>query len=985
MSLETARPGESKRRNTDAVDTPSPRAWKRRKHAAPAANLPDDIISEILLLLPARSLIRFRAVCRSWDARLSSPSFAEAYAANAAAHRMTNYKFVFFAPSPNRSTAAYSCTRRTVAVDRLFTVDRLRTDFLCLCSKPCHGLLLFSDARSRRYWVCNPSTGECRRLPQQHRGLTGSSAGLVYDHRTKERKVVHLFFKERTAERDQDQDQCIQCEVYTLQDPSRQWRPANGDVESLTGRAVKALEIEDMVTKVPPVLAAGCLHWLVYPNRGDDVSLEPGQDAILCFSVTTENLRLLNAPASVLHAVHHRRLDENFSAVPIHLAELQGSLCVVHDLRQRGSETTSSIDLWMLRDHDAGEWSLDYRIAVTPILARGVHSPRFITVLGCCGGGGTDRMKILIATSQHKIHAYDPDTGHIDLVLSVSETDIGYQEEESAAAVWFGLYEDSLVRIGGQSFGQKQVLSGLTEILLRFPIKSIAKSMLVCREWCSLIESESFVSKHTSSSSKSLKILMITNGLDGRAFFDFAPVGSWLQAGPAHVSRRIICSKPCNGLNLISTSSDDYLCNPCTGAIRCLGIRGKSPRFNPGCCTDQQSPSRRHAFSVGRNVGFGLDRSTGDHVAVEIGRVDGVLACMVKTSSAETWTACAGKPPVPLSDMPPAHVDGTLYWMSVRTRQQERVVVAFDISSRSFNIVPCEPCLNNTDSDAFLVELDGTLCLVVTNAEADEMEIWAMHRDGSWVDAYMIHLNEHPDYSVKTGQAPVVPVDVSSKDGSILLNTGRALGYYDYKTGAIHNPYYSLDQLKLPHSSLAFPILCQESIARIQDDQLPTRVVPPFSLEEESSGCRGHPQHAGGATPGGCGPSRSVLQECEDGACRNVGVVYRSCCRRVFCDSCGRRCLEHSRLLYLDHDLPASFSDMDMQIQDSSLFLGHPCVPGTDYCYYYSTERGNVVRHVFISLKDYIQSNQSWHLIECGYRIEGKVIKDTWVQRYLEL
>ena len=37
----------------------------------------DDIITEILLRVPAKSLIRFRCVCKSWRALISDPSFVQ--------------------------------------------------------------------------------------------------------------------------------------------------------------------------------------------------------------------------------------------------------------------------------------------------------------------------------------------------------------------------------------------------------------------------------------------------------------------------------------------------------------------------------------------------------------------------------------------------------------------------------------------------------------------------------------------------------------------------------------------------------------------------------------------------------------------------------------------------------------------------------------------------------------------------------------------
>jgi hypothetical protein len=41
----------------------------------PAPPLPDDILVEIFLLLPAKSVLRFRAACTPWRLLLSDPAF----------------------------------------------------------------------------------------------------------------------------------------------------------------------------------------------------------------------------------------------------------------------------------------------------------------------------------------------------------------------------------------------------------------------------------------------------------------------------------------------------------------------------------------------------------------------------------------------------------------------------------------------------------------------------------------------------------------------------------------------------------------------------------------------------------------------------------------------------------------------------------------------------------------------------------------------
>ncbi|KAK3121773.1 hypothetical protein QOZ80_8BG0660770 [Eleusine coracana subsp. coracana] len=853
-----------------------------------APNLPQEIIDEILLLLPARSILRSRAVCRSWAAQLCSPGFTEAYAASAVARR--NRKFVVFAPSassPRRSTAVYSCgsiQSGGAAADPLFTVDGLRTDFLSMSSsRPSRGLVLFSDTRTLgRYW---------------------DSAGVM-------------------------------CEVCTLGGPSCQWRPAPTCQQESERSILISLQTEEAVTKVPPVWADGCLHWLRYPPRRPAAAVQ-GRGAILRFSAADETFGFVGAPESVPLDVYSRLEEEHFPMVPVHLAELKGLLCMVHDLRRRGA-SSSSLDVWVLsRDR---EWSLDYRIPViTPsLMARGLHDPRFITVLGCCnnysGQQDEDEEKLLVATSEHKVFSLAMKTGRVETVFSIGDTSIGLQRD-APAALWIGLYEDSLVRIIGdeESHGEKEaLLSAAREVLLRLPLKSILRCKLVCRKWRALIESESFVAAHLSFMKKRPKrIVIATNGRARRVFFRFAPLKSWLRASSdalatSLVDGKIICSKPCHGLNLISTRTDDYLCNPCTGAIQCLGIRGRSRFFAPCRRDDVVLPISCHAFTVGRNIGFGFDQSTGEHVAVEIGHIGGALACMLKTTESDAWT-CAGTPPMAVTEMPPAHVDGTLYWMG----EQIQVIVAFDISARAFHIIQCEqPCRTWNKDDhggAFLVELNNTLSLVLTNREAKEMEIWMMNIElRTWAKVH-----RHPPYK------------------------------------------------------LAFPMLCEESLVPVHDeDELPVHHVAP-PLVNGPRRCD-HPEHA--IIAGDDYKPRPVLPMCQNDGCQGIEhIFYSRCCKRLVCIECLPRCAGHYRGRHLTLD-----NRFDEVIEGIILRNGvpveHPFVPDPDYYgHHYSAIDGDVVRHVFISLKDFVRFKKPCHLTECAYRMDGHGnVRQAWVRRYLD-
>lgn len=959
---------------------------RKRSKGVANNNLLPEIIDKILLLLPARSVVRFRAVCRSWAAQLSSPSFTNAYAAATAARR-THNKFVVLAPSPGPSTAVYSCSSNELggATEPLLTFDHIRTDFLSLSSRPSRGLLLLSDTRAvARYWVCNPSTGECRALPPppERCEVSLSSAGLAFDDLTMECKVVHLFFKNGKMEGK------VRCEVLTLGAPGSgwRWRPATGCTGlnqldgPITHDIMDALLVEEAVAKAPPVFADGGLHWLMrHPRRGrriHGVLPRQGQDAILRFSAADESFGLVSAPESVPFE-DYIRLEEHLPMVPVHLAELKGLLCMVHDLRHRGSQ----LDVWVRSVQ--GEWSLDYRIPVSPLPARDVHEPQFITVLG-----STSNERLLVATSEHKVYSYATDTGRVETVLGVGETSVGPQKE-APAELLLGLYEDSLIRIGGADRDTTRgVSSAVAQVLLRLPLESIAQSKLLGREWRALIESESFVAAHVSIK-RPRRIFIATNGRARGSFFRFAPLQSWLRASLADLAdslaldSKIVCSsKPCHGLNLISTGTDDYLCNPCTGAIECLGIRGRS-RFTP-CCSS--------AAAVGRSVGLGFDHNTGEHVAVEIGHLCGALACILKASESDSWT-CAGTPPMPVTDMPPAHVDGTLYWLGRGREQRVLLIVAFHISTRAFDVIQlCEqPVINHhRGAAAFLVELNNTLSLVVADGEAEEMEIWMMNiRLRAWVSVHRICLRGHRDFSPRTAATAVVPIEISGDDGRILLSTGRALGYYDAETGAI-DTVYSLDLLQLPPSAMASPILCEESLVPVHnEDDLPLdRVAPPSVHGHMAAADRGricdHPEHAAAGADDSSTTPMPVFPKCQRHGCQGIGTFYSRCCKRMLCSKCMRRCPRHHWGLHIPLNTISSMEE----IQRNGWPVEHPLVPDPDhYCYYYSAMNndGDVVRHVFISRRDLVLGVLPCQLTECAYRMDGHGdIIGTWARRYLD-
>lgn len=154
-----------------------------------------------------------------------------------------------------------------------------------------------------------------------------------------------------------------------------------------------------------------------------------------------------------------------------------------------------------------------------------------------------------------------------------------------------------------------------------------------------------------------------------------------------------------------------------------------------------------------------------------------------------------------------------MYWLGGTSSSIS--ILEFDISVEAFAVVPAPPALflGTDDTDLLLlqlVELRGLLCVLHSCPSTETITIWS-NDQWVWRREYVIRLQQWPEFSPKM-TAVVLPLGVRPEDGRILLDTGRALGFYDPLNSTLET-LFSLRSDKRFFSA----VLWDESLVRPHD------------------------------------------------------------------------------------------------------------------------------------------------------------------------
>uniref|UniRef100_A0ACD5WQ34 Uncharacterized protein n=1 Tax=Avena sativa TaxID=4498 RepID=A0ACD5WQ34_AVESA len=405
---------------------------KQKKKAQTTSELPEELVLEILVRLPVKSLRRFKCVSKAWRTTISDPSFISSHLKRSASRWEQNPSLLITPhtldravqgqnwPTTFSSNIRFYQWQQGAPKARLVHGMDFAGEFSSVCVfAHCDGLVLLPT--DTNVYLFNPATRDVLTLPESNRnkrpGIIVLPVGFGRDPRTGLYKVARSFFRSRDPETGMYN---MGMEVCTVGGGGAApcWRETASD---------QPYPVEAWVTTQTTV--KGGMYWII-----DKRHLKPRPHAILRFGLEDETFGVTRLPDELDPG------DDDF----FHLDVMGGELCLTGS--HVGEPDEHPLIIWALveDDDDAQRslWEQRYRINVTDLF----HP---LALLPNSGSGSA--MMIWLS---HKLYCYDLRSNELTVVCELER--LRYERHRTGSfrsaqrdAYFFNVipYTESLVSI----------------------------------------------------------------------------------------------------------------------------------------------------------------------------------------------------------------------------------------------------------------------------------------------------------------------------------------------------------------------------------------------------------------------------------------------------------------------------------------------------------------------------------------------------------
>lgn len=308
----------------------------------PFAGFPEELVSEILLSLPPKSILRCRAVCKDWRRITSDDAFLLAHH-----HRQQPRRLLSFVRDVGpRRDLDYCIETLDLHTNQLRSVVRFTDSGLSHYDDSpfkvyaaCDGLLLMSYYTRLHLW--NPATRQwCSAYPPalQHDTIMG-----LYAHGCPHSREYRVLYYRSIGVAPTFYINTVGTENERVIWP-----------ETSSGSVTQWLQREPLNLRLDkPCLFSSNLHW---------PPCSTGLKCLLVFDTVAEVFQWLQGPTELGHMTW--------------LLEMEGTLAI-----SSSNIGGSEVDLWLLQDYKSAIWVHKYRIKL-PVLEIRRFDPEFISPEG---------------------------------------------------------------------------------------------------------------------------------------------------------------------------------------------------------------------------------------------------------------------------------------------------------------------------------------------------------------------------------------------------------------------------------------------------------------------------------------------------------------------------------------------------------------------------------------------------------------------------
>ncbi|KAJ4917423.1 putative F-box protein [Raphanus sativus] len=274
------------------------------------SSIPSDLISDILLRLPAKSVGRFRCVSKLWLSITTDPCFIKTFGTTRPSLLLCSMKgqnlFVTSTPQHFHQSSIRSYSSSQPIHRYPMKLPGEQSYFSCMHSV--HGLICMEDLKSRKPFVWNPSMEKLLQLPKPKMSSRNINVFFGYDSVEGKHKVLCLPYREI----------CYVGRVFTLGSEQESWRTVRTNLKHMCcgyayGRCIK-----------------GAIYYLAYIQPENSM-------VVMSFDVRSEIFHMIELPLGIDY------IDYDV------LISYDGRLACIG-----GDDDTR---LWILEDADKHNWS----------------------------------------------------------------------------------------------------------------------------------------------------------------------------------------------------------------------------------------------------------------------------------------------------------------------------------------------------------------------------------------------------------------------------------------------------------------------------------------------------------------------------------------------------------------------------------------------------------------------------------------------------